>query len=638
MSGVLLLAMALGGAAAAQAAGAGDLCTALLPARADVAGAREAIAGGADVSARCAHPVTIQVHRPLGLAEILLGVIVPPVGVMMMLEDRSHPETVTRSPAPLDLAISRELPGVARALLNAGADPLQPAPDAQAVPLATAIAQDLRLGGSTWTTLLLGHCDHVPADLLRDEAMVLDALLDAPELLDSLLRLGLDTQGRDRSGGSWLTRAAQDAAPSRAQAALARGADPNLRFEDETPLGAAVGAGNLEMIALLLEAGADPAQATGGGRSLAARAVEQSDPAVLDTVLAMGARADGADGAGPAPISIAAGLGATAAARTLLANGAVATDAAVLEATKRGDTAMLEMLLDAGGDPNAEGPFSRRPLHHALQAGQADIVALLMEAGADPGRRSTSSIFDQPPPIRIPLAAGDGAQVGALLPHVDTAEREWLVALALAEGDEAMAERITNPSVNLDTVLTRVGGVDDAPARAWLRARGARVAAGALVDVLESGGADAVAEALADGADPNRPGGEPPRLPAEVALDRREVSILRLLHGAGARLPPGWSVRGLIRDTDPALLELALQLGATADEGAIADASFWNEPDALEVLARHIDDPGPWRRARSGTGPLAARIDELHALKRTAATEARRTARRARWAERRARD
>jgi ankyrin repeat protein len=634
----LLLSLVLGGTPTARAAETSPLCAALLPARADVAGARAAIAAGADVSARCSHEVTIQVRRRLGLAEVLLGVIVPPVGVLMMLDDRSHPATVTRSPAPLDLAISRELPSLADALLDAGADPLQPAPGDQALPLVTAIAQDMRLGGATWTTRLLGHCDHVPADLLRAEERVLDALLDAPELLAPLLALGLDTEGRDRWGRTWLTRAARDGAPRRAHAALASGADPNLRLEGETPLGAAVGAGDLAMMALLLEAGAAPSRAAGSGRSLAARAVEQSDPAVLDAVLAMGARADGGDGEGRVPIMVAASRGALAATRTLLAHGALPTDEAVLEATRRGNAELLRILLDAGGDPDAEGPFSKRPLHHALKADQDDLVALLLAAGADPGRRSSSFVFDEPPPVRIPLAAGDERRVRALLPYVNAAEREWLVVFALADGNEAMAASVVDSGVDLGTVLTRLNAAGDAPARAWLRARGAKVPVGALVDVLEFGDIGAVQEALGDGADPNHPGGMPARLPAVVALERGDAAVLGLLRDAGARLPPAWSARKLVRDTDPAVLELAIQLGATAGESAISEASFWNEPAALEVLARNIQDPEPWRRARSGIGPLAARIDEIHAEKKAAATEARRAARRARRAARRARD
>jgi ankyrin repeat protein len=619
-------------AGAALAAPDAPLCTALLAERTDVAGALQAIASGADVSARCTHEVTVHVRRTPTLAEVLLGIVVPPIGVMMVLGNEPQPRQRTRHPAPLDLAVDRELGGLVDALLEAGADPLQPAPPGQPVPLVTAIAKDLALGGTRWTDRLLSACDHVPAGLLRSSPGSLDALLEHPDILRPLLAAGLDPEGRDERDQTWLTRAAQQGRPDRARAALALGADPDLRVGGRTPLAAAVSRGDLEMMALLVEAGARPLAAAGTGDGLATLAVASGDPAVLDAVLAMGAPLDGGDGQGRAPITVAADRGPPELLERLLERGARPTDAAVLAATKRGDAAAVGLLLDAGGDANAEGPFGRRPLHHALRAGDEALIAALLAGGADPGRRASSAVFDEPPPIRIPLDAGDVARVRSLLPRVAPAERAWLLGSALARADEDMAEAILETGVDLDAVLVRADSAAEAGARAWLRARGARVPADALADVVAYGCLEAVEEALADGAAVDVPGGEPARLPAEVALERGEPGILEVLLQAGARVSPEHPADRYLRDATADVLDTALRMGATADAGTIREAVFWHKPDHLEVLARHVHDPRAWEPRSVGLGRLQERAAEIHAEK----VERDRARRKAERAERRA--
>ncbi|MEC8423519.1 MAG: hypothetical protein VX000_07060, partial [Myxococcota bacterium] len=280
-------------------------------------------------------------------------------------------------------------------------------------------------------------------------------------------------------------------------------------------------------------------------------------------------------------------------------------------------------LLEAGGDPNAEGTFSRRPLHHALEAGRSDIVHVLLAAGADPGRHATSAVFHEPPPIRIPMGKGDTDAMVLLLPHVDDRERLWLLVEALSRDDMEMAARISASGVDHDAALVRLSRRDDADARAWLRAQGARFPPDALASICATGHADAIAEALLDGADPNAAGGHRSTRPAEVLVDRGDASLLWLLADAGGRLPAGWDPRGLVRDTDPAFLEGALRLGAAADRATVRAAVVWNQAAALEVLARYVDDPRAWAPLWLGRGPLRTRATEIHAEK-VAADRARR--------------
>ena len=49
-----------------------------------------------------------------------------------------------------------------------------------------------------------------------------------------------------------------------------------------------------------------------------------------------------------------------------------------------GNAEMVKVLLEAGADPNARDGDSETPLHHAARSGNAEIVRLLLDAGADP--------------------------------------------------------------------------------------------------------------------------------------------------------------------------------------------------------------------------------------------------------------
>jgi hypothetical protein len=105
---------------------------------------------------------------------------------------------------PLQLAVLRDSPPAARALVKAGADPTRTYEGAS--PLTLAVMHDVGVGGTTWTDLLLLHWDTpLPSDALSPEA--LDRLFFASELEALLRSKGLSGNGRAADGTTWLHRA-----------------------------------------------------------------------------------------------------------------------------------------------------------------------------------------------------------------------------------------------------------------------------------------------------------------------------------------------------------------------------------------------------------------------------------------------
>jgi hypothetical protein len=85
-------------------------------------------------------------------------------------------------------------------------------------------------------------------------------------------------------------------------------------------------------------------------------------------------------------------------------------DTLLNRAVEGGNIAVIEAVLDAGADANAPGLGGRRPLTIAAAAGRDDMVALLVERGADPTLRDAAG---RPALVRSepanPVSAGTGS-------------------------------------------------------------------------------------------------------------------------------------------------------------------------------------------------------------------------------------
>jgi ankyrin repeat protein len=151
------------------------------------------------------------------------------------------------------------------------------------------------------------------------------------------------------------------------------------------PLHFAVLKNRPEMVALLLELGADPLAPDGSGFLAAAYATAPDvDRSVFEVIRARGGTLD---------LFTALALGDEATAERLLSESPGSTSTGVLHLmAKRNGVRAVQWLLDHGMDPNARWSHwdaDVTPLHLAAAHGHADVVRLLLQAGADPRIRDT---------------------------------------------------------------------------------------------------------------------------------------------------------------------------------------------------------------------------------------------------------
>lgn len=148
-----------------------------------------------------------------------------------------------------------------------------------------------------------------------------------------------------------------------------------------TPAGEAVSRGDVEIVRLLVERGADARQVNGGGSSLLDRAASAGHRAIAEYLVACGcpylshhaAAIDDIDGL----------------ARMLADDGAAAhtrdrRHATPLHHAAGGDsTRCVRMLLSVGADPQATDRHGHEPLAYAVEANAIQAARALLDAGAN---------------------------------------------------------------------------------------------------------------------------------------------------------------------------------------------------------------------------------------------------------------
>ena len=172
------------------------------------------------------------------------------------------------------------------------------------------------------------------------------------------------------SGIPALVDAARTADRATALALLAERADPNQTESDgSTPLHWAVHHDDAELVARLIEAGAQVGAANDYGATPMSEAAVAANAAVLRALLAAGANVDSPNADGQTALMVVARGGSTAAAQVLIEHGA---DVNARE-RRKGQTALM----------------------WAVAQSHPDMVKLLLEHGADVDARSTANEWER---------------------------------------------------------------------------------------------------------------------------------------------------------------------------------------------------------------------------------------------------
>ena len=147
--------------------------------------------------------------------------------------------------------------------------------------------------------------------------------------------------------------------------------------------------GHLDILRLLVEAGADVNKADNNGETSLWMASKEGNLEVVRLLLDAGANVDKADNKGMTPLYVASYMGHLEVVRLLLDAGADKDKAdnngmtPLYIASYKGHLEVVRLLVDAGADKDKADEYGRTPLLIASQYGHHEVVRLLVDAGAD---------------------------------------------------------------------------------------------------------------------------------------------------------------------------------------------------------------------------------------------------------------
>lgn len=244
-------------------------------------------------------------------------------------------------------------------------------------------------------------------------------------------------------------------------------------------LDSAVGEGRIDVASALLDAGADPARARGGGTGLLEaseaaptlfarlagmyppdhpalhaalrRAAESGNTGRLTLLLNHGVHPDaGGPSSGVPPLSLACRAPHADAVRELLAAGADVkhADSALPDAVRHNRADLCELLLAAGACPDQPGPGGCSALQLAVEAGRIDLTDLLLRHG---GRAAAW--------LDAAFAFPGHELLGVLLQHGLSPDA------AVESGDPLLIHAIASGREDLVPFLLECGADPDRPGR-----------------------------------------------------------------------------------------------------------------------------------------------------------------------------
>jgi ankyrin repeat protein len=407
--------------------------------------------------------------------------------VGLLLSAGARPDQGSNGNTPLAMAVRWGMAGIAKQLLGAGASIDYAGMDGL-TPVWWAIkhssVQMMELLMTPGAAVHLSSSNHeTPLQGAVTVALRHGCFPEHLRVVSALLKAGADPNGYDQQGGTHsrpLHAAAAGGQVQLVELLVGAGASLDASSSRGTPLQLAVAAQAEQVVQALLAAGANPNACGSGGEEAASAchnasalelAMHKGPYAIVKALLAHGADPNAAHSSGQGTLLHAAVASSDrAAVEQLLAVGANpnairTTDGStpLLLAVCQSDEAMVELLLAAGAQPNlVYSTHHITPLQHALLQRHQNLALKLLEAGADPnlgtgrevGMPLQLAIGQGPALVQVLLAAGaqpelaDGYAVTALQLAVQQNLCQE-VQLLLAKGADASVV----DSISGDTLL-----------------------------------------------------------------------------------------------------------------------------------------------------------------------------------------
>jgi ankyrin repeat protein len=264
--------------------------------------------------------------------------------------------------------------------MAAGAAVLLLIPSSSAAEQPALIAAAKRADVAAVRTLLQQKADVNAAEGDGATALHWASYRDQGEIADLLIRAGARVNAANDLGATPLWLAAQNGSAAMTRRLLQAGADPNQALlAGETPLMVASRAGAAEVADLLAAKGADLDRRATRGQTALMWAVAQKHPAVVKVLIARGA-------------DIHARSDEWSQVMAVFPHGILdynrpiphGRDTALLFAARSGDLESARLLVGAGANVNDEDAWGVSATVLAAHSGFADVVALLLDKGADP--------------------------------------------------------------------------------------------------------------------------------------------------------------------------------------------------------------------------------------------------------------
>lgn len=239
--------------------------------------------------------------------------------------------------------------------------------------------------------MLLRHSDaNIEArDKYGRTALAAAAREMKPDAVRLLVNSGASVDARDDKGYSPLHHVVQKDSPELVRFLIDHNADIEARNSDQqTPLLMAILKGNIRIVRLLEDLHADFRLVNRSGSVLHA-AVKSTSKSMVEFFLRRRYDTEATNAGGRTPLSVAAGRGYHEIVALLLDHGADSETESSVKAEEQwrplhyaargGHEAVVEILLKRGADPTAEDKYGRRAQHYAEKKGHHSLAAVIRD-------------------------------------------------------------------------------------------------------------------------------------------------------------------------------------------------------------------------------------------------------------------